>query len=114
MTDEAWEPFKGKLVSGYSYGGMIEMLVDVSDYTGDPLPEIVWVPVKRVASGTAAVYPLKGDVPNGHDEGQWAPAQVHGFRCRPAWMWDEMKINYEQSLEHLTERGEQVIDCANA
>ena len=117
MTNKV--PYRGKLTSGYVYGGnrggIIEMLVDVSAYDHSQTKPI-WIPFIRLAPGTAAVYPIKGLVP-GRGMGQWKLSEVFAFRADPDWLarvqsGDPYQDNHTPAVQNAELRGDPVIDCS--
>lgn len=61
----------------WHYGGL-EAFVDVGPYLGGD-PDFRWCRFRRLAPGTAAVFPVKLAVPN-RGEGQWKFEEVMGWR----------------------------------
>lgn len=56
-----------------------EVLVDTGCYCD---AGTVWCRVTRIAPGTASVFPIKAEMPNGV-EGQFKPSEVEGHRRPP-------------------------------
>lgn len=80
------------------------MLVDVSAYNPD-YTEPIWIPVERVYSGTAAEYPLEGQVPN-RGIGRWKQEEVLGFRVRQDWLNDRIISGIYDGHQNAVEREE--------
>ncbi len=107
---ERWRVYRGKLTCGYCYSGAVEMLVNAQPYTHTSFPDMQWLPVKRIASGEAAVYPLKADIPD-RGEGQWKLSEVQGFRAHEWWAKFDDK-SHASRLAEAKKRGEPIIDCS--
>lgn len=85
-----------------------ELLVITDAYDGDPEPK--WCDVLSIAPGTAAVYPIRVQVPE-RGQGQYALPEVLGWRRPVAGHQDLM---YRRKQAGLPESEEEAINQITA
>jgi hypothetical protein len=84
VRDGNWNLIRADIDPFRDYGQLLpndEVLVVTEAYTGDPVP--AWCRVTSIAPGTAAVYPIRVQIPE-RGEGQYALPELLGWR-RPLW-----------------------------